>query len=84
MKVKQLIAALSKENPERLVVCSCDAEGNGHSPLDQIYRAAYAAETTWGGYIGLEKLTAKNRRAGYAECDVLRDGIPAIVLVPTN
>ncbi len=84
MTVKQLIQALQKEDPNRLVVCSRDAEGNGYSPLDQIHRAAYLAETTWSGEVGLEKLTAADRRAGYSQEDVCKGGVPALILVPTN
>lgn len=33
MTVKELIEALSKEDPSRIIVMSRDAEGNGYSPL---------------------------------------------------
>lgn len=84
MTVKQLIQALQKEDPNRLVVCSSDAEGNSYSPLYHIDRAAYLANTPWSGEVGLENLTAADRRAGYSEEDVCNGGVSALILVPTN
>lgn len=84
MKVKELIKLLQKENPERIVVMASDAEGNSYSPLDGISTAAYKAETTWSGEVGLEKLSEEDRAAGYTEEDVLEGGKPCVILHPTN
>ena len=84
MNVRELIAILQKEDPERIVICSCDAEGNGYSPLASASRAAYLAENTWSGEIGLEELTAEDRAAGYSEEDVCKKGVPALILQPVN
>ena len=55
MKVKNLIELLQKEDPERLVVCQKDPEGNSYSPLSDM----------WSGYIklrlhGMVMLALKN------------------------
>ena len=82
MTVKKLIEKLQMEDPDRLVVCQKDPEGNGYSPLEDWWTGAYRAETTWSGEAGLETLTDENREAGYSEEDVIADGVPALFLVP--
>jgi len=47
--VKELIELLQKEDPERLVILSKDAEGNSYSPLTNFVQTAYVPETTWFG-----------------------------------
>lgn len=84
MTVKELIAELSRLEQDRIVVMSKDSEGNSYSPLADIGRSAYIAETTWNGSIGIEKLTAKLKAKGYTKEDVISDGQPAVVLWPTN
>lgn len=84
MKVKKLIKLLQACDPERIVVMASDSEGNGYSPLADISSAAYRAETTWSGEVGLETLTELDRKKGYSEEDVIDDGKPAIILHPTN
>jgi|AGTN01.3.fsa_nt_gi hypothetical protein len=83
MTVGELVEALSKEDPSRLVVMSRDSEGNGYSPLSHFWTGAYRAETTWYGDMGLEALTEKDRQSGFGEEDVI-EGVPALVLKPTN
>lgn len=83
MTVKQLIEELNGHDPERIVVMSRDAEGNGYSPLAESTTGAYAPETTWYGEVGLEKLTQENIADGYGEEDVV-DGQPCLVLWPVN
>ena len=78
MTVRELIALLGTHDPDRLVVLSRDAEGNGYEPLRIVATAAYdEAERE----IGLEVLTDDDRAAGYGEEDVGR-GVPAVVLWP--
>ena len=84
MNVKELIEALKQEDPNRLVVMSKDSEGNRFSPLAEVATSAYKAETTWCGEIGLEELTEEDIKQGYADEDVVEDGVPALVLWPTN
>jgi hypothetical protein len=84
MTVKELIQTLQEvENQDRLVVCQSDPEGNEFSPLADLWEGAYKAETDWYGEAGMEKLTQQDIEDGYSEEDVL-DGVPAIMLVPTN
>lgn len=84
MTVSALIKRLQVEDPKRIVVMSSDAEGNSYSPLSSLGTAAYRADTTWSGQIGLEELTAADRKGGYSDEDLLEGGKPALVLYPTN
>lgn len=83
MNVKQLIELLQQEDPDRIVICQKDAEGNQYSPLSNVRTGTYLANTTWSGTVGLEKLSEQNIKDGYSEEDVIA-GIPALVLTPTN
>lgn len=82
--VRQLIEQLQKEDPDRVVINQKDAEGNGYSPFCTIATCAYKAETTWYGEVGLEYLTDELVKAGYTKDDVMNDGVPALLLIPTN
>ena len=84
MKVRDLIEELKDVDPDREVIMAKDSEGNGHSPLDSMWEGAYKAETTWFGEVGLETLTEEDRKQGFCELDVLKEGIKALILVPTN
>jgi len=82
MTVKELIEKLQQEDPNRLVVCQKDAEGNGYSPLDTCWTGAYRARSRGMLRAGLEKLTDANRKAGFTKEDVIRGGVPALFLMP--
>lgn len=84
MTVAELISLLEKENQNRLVVMSRDAEGNCFSPLADFSTGAYEAESTWAGEVGIEELTPDLEANGYCELDVKEDGVPALVLWPVN
>ena len=84
MTVKDLIQILSKENPECLVVCQKDAEGNNFSPLSSAWSGAYVSVTTWYGEAGLSEITDELRALGYSDEDVRTTGVPALMLVPIN
>ncbi len=84
MTVKALIKLLQAADPNRIVIMSSDAEGNSYSPLSSLGTAAYRADTTWSGEVGLEKLTSTLRKEGYTEDDLLEGGKPALILQPTN
>jgi hypothetical protein len=84
MTVKDLIAELQDHDPDRVVIISKDAEGNGYSPLSCALTGAYRAETTWRGEVGLESLDEDDIASGYTEEDVLKGGVPALVLVPIS
>lgn len=84
LTVKDLIAALQREDPESIVVMAKDAEGNSYSPYRQLWAGVYQADTTYSGEVGYPVLTDELRVEGYGEEDILPDGVPAIVLSPIN
>jgi len=84
MTVKQLIEKLQQEAPDRLVVCQRDAWGNGYSALEKYWTGAFRSLTIGMARAGLEKLTAADRKDGFTEEDVVRDGVPALFLVPVD
>lgn len=84
MTVKELITALQQEDGNRLVVMSCDGEGNRYSPLSAYERMAYIADSTRSGKVGIDKLTSDLEMIGYRDKDVSDDGVPALIFYPTN
>jgi hypothetical protein len=84
MTVADLIKKLEKQDPKRVVVVARDSEGNGYSPLASVETGAYRDETTYSGTVGLERLTPGLRKMGFTEEDVFTDGVPAVVLGPSN
>lgn len=84
MKVGELIELLKQEDQDALVVCQKDPEGNGYSPLSDISRDGYVAETTWYGERRLLELTKEDRKAGYSEEDVNSNAEKAVFLCPVN
>ena len=87
MKVKDLKKLLADCNDNDLVILSKDGEGNSFSPLCDIEKYTYLPETTWIGSIYIKELTPDLRQAGYEEedlCPEPENGVPAIVLWPTN
>lgn len=84
MKVKDLIELLKQEDPEALVICQRDPEGNGYSPLSSLYEFGYVAENTWSGYAKLRELTPELIEEGFTEEDVDEDSEKAVFLVPVN
>ena len=82
MTVRELIALLSAEDPDRIVVMARDAEGNGMSPLDELSTAAYVER--WGE-AKMESLDEDDIAAGYSEADLAPPGAaPCVVLWPLN
>lgn len=85
MTVKDLIKLLEQENPDRLVICQKDAEGNGYSPLCGVSQGGYLADSTWSGDVKLEFLTENFKLLGFSEEDVADESyIPALILYPIN
>lgn len=84
MKVKELIDLLQQQNPEAVVVCQADPEGNSYSPLSSVEPEGYVAETTWSGERRLLALTPELEQQGYSEEDVDEGATPAVFLVPVN
>lgn len=77
MTNKQLIAKLSKLDPNLIVVMASDSEGNGFSPLSSLDTGCSYKD----GEVGLKELTPQDVKNGYSEEDVLK-GKPAVVLYP--
>lgn len=84
MTVIELIKLLEQEDPDRLVVCQKDSEGNGYSPLSGVSQAGYIADSTWSGEVTIESLTEEFRLLGYSEEDVGSNSVPALILEPIN
>lgn len=78
MKAKELIKIL-QEDPEREIVLSRDAEGNGYEGLYTVDTCKYNEKER---EIGLEKLTSELKKQGYSEDDVMDGGVKAFVLYP--
>ncbi len=51
MTKAELIEALADVPDDALVVMSRDSEGNGYSPLANVYSCRYDAVTTWRGEV---------------------------------
>ncbi len=81
MKVKDLIKALSKQDPNRVVILSSDPEGNSYDALHSLSTCAYTKEDG-EIQIGLEELSPQDLKLGYTEDDVLYRGKPALILSP--
>jgi hypothetical protein len=68
--VGKLIEILKDFDPDSIVICQKDAEGNGYSPLAVAYdNVSYLAANTWDGIV----------------LDIDTDeAVPCVVLKPTN
>jgi hypothetical protein len=67
MKVKELIELLEKEDGEREVILSSDAEGNKYSPLTKDFGInTYVPESTWNGDVYEEEITEEMKKQGYS------------------
>jgi hypothetical protein len=82
MKIKQLIEELQKLNPEAEVLMSSDTEGNEYNSLSTIGTNHAYKGSGCDIEIGLEKLTAADKKAGCTEEDVPDGGKPCIILWP--
>jgi len=78
------IELLKNVDDNRLVIMAKDEEGNGFSPLYELDdESTYEADSDYSGEIGIEKLTPELKKRGFSEED-MNDGVPALVLWPTN
>jgi len=86
VKVIELIEILKECDPDAIVVCQKDAEGNGYSPLADVAsdNEGYIAERPWFGDRVLRQLTQEAINDGYTEDDVDESAVPAVFLTPTN
>lgn len=79
MTVAQVREALKDLPDDTLVVMSKDAEGNSHSPLEDMWEGRYAAETTWYGDVYSTDDDDDDEWGGCPD-----NAVPAVVLVPVN
>lgn len=86
MKVKELIELLKNEDPDSIVICQKDPEGNGYSPLYSVEgdSQGYVPDSTWSGERALLKLTPELVEQGFSEEDVDETAEKAVFLVPVN
>jgi hypothetical protein len=71
--VRELIEALQKLDPKRVVICQKDSEGNAYSPLSTVGDGvSYLPDTTWSGEIHDD------------EPDGDDNLLPCVLLIPTN
>jgi hypothetical protein len=47
--VRELVQKLNQYPSDAVVIVSSDAEGNSHSPLDDVSSGVYVADSTWSG-----------------------------------
>jgi hypothetical protein len=80
MTVRELIEQLKDVAPDHLVVLSRDEEGNGYGELDDV-ETGMRFDPEWG-QTGYEELTDELRENGYSEDDVMKGGLPCVVLFP--
>ena len=85
MTVRELIEQLQERDPDEVVILQKDAEGNGHSPLEDFSNCdTYLPESTRSGEVGFSALTPELVKEGYSKEDVICGGVPAVVLCPAN
>jgi hypothetical protein len=82
MNVKELIELLEKEDPERLVILQGDSEGNSFLPILNIWIGAYKEYSEYDGDAKVEKLTESMQARDHTIEDVIKDGVPALILAP--
>jgi hypothetical protein len=78
--VAQLREHLSELPDDMPVILQRDAEGNGYSPLSQVERAVYAAESPWAGECYEEPSPGDIE----TEDSPPEDAVKVVVLVPMN
>ncbi len=76
MTVAELITKLSRVDSSRVVVLSSDEEGNSYRLLGSVSDDYQYKDRE----IGLEKLTAQDRKQGYTDEDMMEGGEPAVIL----
>lgn len=85
MKVKQLLETLASVDPDAEVILQKDGEGNGYSPLSDIYlNAVYIPETTWYGEIFSLDWTAEQACMSEAAWQNITQQPRCVVLQPVN
>jgi hypothetical protein len=75
MKIRELIEMLQEFDQELEVIMSNDEEGNGYSPLSDVTEQTYVPDTSFSGDI--YDIDSEEDYEG-------EDGVPSVVLWPTN
>jgi hypothetical protein len=85
MKVKALIAALLECKQDADVILQKDSEGNGYSPLSDVYtNSVYIPDTTWSGEVYSTEWTADAAGMDEAEWKKILKKKRCVVLFPVN
>lgn len=85
MKVKELLAALTKADPEEDVILHKDAEGNGASPLQGAdYDSVYVPNSAWSGDVYSLNWNASDACKTNAEWAEITANPRCVVLFPMN
>ena len=79
MTVGGLKTALEAFPDDTIVVMAKDGEGNGFSPLYEGTLERYEAESTWSG-----EVLYTNDQDDDVDGSESEDGVPAVILWPTN
>lgn len=81
MTTAKLVKMIQDADPsgKRTVYLQHDPEGNGYSPANAMWRAAVNSH----GDVGLDELTASDRKRGFTEGDVVK-GKKIVVIVPRH
>ena len=85
MKVKEVLEALSKADPEAEAILQRDSEGNGYSPLCGIdLKAVYIPDNTWSGMVYSTTWSAKQASMTKEEWEATMAKPRCVVLFPVN
>jgi len=82
MNVRELMAKLMAVDPDREIIMSRDSEGNGYSPLYDLWEGDYSPE--WG-QVYVEALTEEDIEDGWSETDLCPshiEKVKALILNP--
>ncbi len=85
LKVKEVLEALSKADPEAEAILQKDSEGNGYSPLCGIdLKAVYIPDNTWSGMVYPTRSSAEQRGMTKEEWEAIMAKPRCVVLFPVN
>jgi hypothetical protein len=83
-ELRKELEALSELPDSTVVVLAKDAEGNGHSPLEDIVVGMYAAESTWSGEFFMREAERLALQDPDDYDEAPDDAVEAIFLWPVN
>ncbi len=82
MTVSQLIELLQQQDPESQVVLQTHGGEETASPLETVWAGLYRANNAASGEISPTSLTDQMQKEGYTEDDILKSGVPTLILSP--